>query len=102
MTFLRLMALLEGTSLLLLLFVAMPLKYQFGMPEVVSWVGPVHGGLFIAFNGLLFYNVLKGRITELQGFVGMLASLLPFGTFFYKTKFLKGSPSQAGVANNQA
>lgn len=102
MTFLRLMALLEGTSLLLLLFVAMPLKYQFGMPEAVSWVGRLHGGLFIAFNIVLFYNVFRGRITELQGFIGLLASLLPFGTFVYKAKCLKGSAAQTSVANNQA
>ena len=35
----------EGVSLLLLLFVAMPLKYQWGMPEYVSWVGRAHGFL---------------------------------------------------------
>jgi integral membrane protein len=58
MTFLRLMALLEGSSLLLLLFVAMPLKYQFGMPEVVSWVGQLHGALFVIFNIVLIYNVI--------------------------------------------
>ena len=100
MTFLRLMALLEGTSLLLLLFVAMPLKYQFGMPEVVSLVGRLHGGLFIAFNIVLFYNVFKGRVTEVQGFIGLLASLLPFGTFVFKAKVLKNPSTQAAAANS--
>lgn len=100
MTFLRLMALLEGSSLLLLLFVAMPLKYQFGMPEVVSLVGPLHGGLFIVFNIVLLYNVFKGRITEVQSFIGLLASLVPFGTFVYKAKVLKKCPTQAAVSNS--
>ncbi len=94
MTFLRLMALLEGSSLLLLLFVAMPLKYQFGMPEVVSWVGQLHGALFVIFNIVLIYNVFKGRITEMQSFIGLLASLIPFGTFVYKAKVLKVSKTQ--------
>jgi integral membrane protein len=89
------MALLEGSSLLLLLLVAMPLKYQFGMPEVVSLVGRLHGGLFIAFNIVLVYNVFKGRLTEVQGFIGLLASLLPFGTFVYKAKILKRSPIES-------
>jgi len=89
MAFLRLMALLEGTSLLLLLFVAMPLKYSYGMLEAVSWVGRAHGGLFLAFNAVLFYNVAKGRVSEVQGFLGLIASLVPFGTFVYKAKVLK-------------
>ncbi|BCN94014.1 putative membrane protein YdzA [Thiomicrorhabdus immobilis] len=83
------MALLEGTSLLLLLFVAMPLKYQYGMPEYVSLVGRAHGGLFIAFNVVLFYHVGKGHLSETKGFLGLLASLVPFGTFVYKAKVLK-------------
>ncbi len=100
MTFLRFMALLEGSSLLLLLFVAMPLKYQFGMPEVVSLVGRLHGSLFVVFNIVLVYNVFKSRITEVQGFIGLLASLVPFGTFFYKAKVLKKSPTQTIVLNS--
>ncbi|MPQ76689.1 DUF3817 domain-containing protein [Hydrogenovibrio sp. JE_KL2] len=86
---LKIMALLEGTSLLLLLFIAMPLKYQFGIPEAVSWVGRAHGGLFIAFNLVLVSYVLKGLLSEMQGLKGFLASLLPFGTFIYKAKVLK-------------
>ena len=92
MAFLRLMALLEGVSLLLLLFVAMPLKYSYGMPEAVSWVGRAHGGLFLAFNVVLFYNVFKGRLSEVQGFLGFIASFIPFGTFVYKVKILKNKP----------
>jgi len=89
MKFLRLVALLEGLSLLALLFVSMPLKYVYGMPEAVSLVGPIHGWLFLAFNGVLFYFVFKGQISEKNGFVGLLASLVPFGTFIYKAKVLK-------------
>jgi integral membrane protein len=88
MKLLKLMALLEGTSLLLLLFVAMPLKYHYGMPEYVSIVGRAHGALFIAFNLILFYQVSKGLVTPVQGFIGFLASLVPFGTFIYKAKAL--------------
>lgn len=88
MRFLKFMALLEGLSLILLLFVAMPLKYQMGMPEAVKLLGPIHGGLFIAFNVVLFYHVTKGHLSEVKGFVGFLASLVPFGTFVYKVKML--------------
>ncbi len=89
MRFLRLMALLEGLSLLTLFFVAMPLKYAYGMPEAVKLVGPVHGWLFIAFNAMLFYFVYKGHLSEQKGFQGFIASLVPFGTFVYKAKVLR-------------
>jgi len=89
MKFLRLMALLEGVSLLALFFVAMPLKYMYGMPEAVKLAGPIHGWLFIAFNAGLFYFVYKRHLTEEQGFSGFIASFLPFGTFVYKAKVLK-------------
>ncbi len=89
MTFLRWMALLEGVSLLALFFVAMPLKYAYGLPEGVQWIGPIHGWLFVAFNVVLFYCVYKGVLSEQKGFQGFLASLLPFGTFVYKAKVLK-------------
>ncbi len=89
MKFLRLMALLEGLSLLVLFFVAMPLKYMYGMPEAVTFAGPIHGWLFVAFNALLFYFVYKRHLTEEQGFSGFIASFLPFGTFVYKAKVLK-------------
>jgi len=93
MKFLRFMALLEGTSLLLLLFVAMPLKYSYGMPEAVSIVGRAHGGLFIAFNIVLFYQVFKGHLSEMKGFIGFIASLVPFGTFIFKAKALPKAKS---------
>ncbi|MDG4812798.1 DUF3817 domain-containing protein [Hydrogenovibrio sp. 3SP14C1] len=89
MTFVRWMAILEGTSLLVLLFIAMPLKYQFGQPEAVRWVGQIHGILFITFNVVLFGYATKGRLTETQAFKGFLASFVPFGTFVYKATTLK-------------
>ncbi len=89
MQFLRFMALLEGISLLALFFVAMPLKYFYGMPEAVTLAGPIHGWLFVGFNVVLLYFVYKGHLTEEQGFTGFIASFLPFGTFVYKAKVLK-------------
>lgn len=78
---LRAVAILEGTSFVLLLFVAMPLKYAWGMPEAVRVLGAIHGGLFIA----LAWLVLQGLGGEGRGLGWgariMIASLLPFGTF---------------------
>lgn len=88
MKLLRFMALLEGLSLILLLFIAVPLKHAYGMPEAVKVIGPAHGVLFMAFNIVLFYHVGKGHLSEVKGFVGFLASLVPFGTFIFKVKVL--------------
>lgn len=89
LTPLKIAALLEGTSLLALLFVAMPLKYGFDIPEAVKLVGPLHGGLFVFFNLMIGFYALKRRLTEAQIGFGVVASLLPFGTFVYKAKMLK-------------
>jgi len=45
----RLISFIEGCSLLALLFIAMPLKYYAGMPEVVFYVGMTHGILFLVY-----------------------------------------------------
>ena len=45
----RVISFVEGCSLLALLFVAMPLKYYAGMPEVVFYVGMTHGILFLVY-----------------------------------------------------
>ena len=49
----RMIALAEGISFLTLLFIAMPMKYFMGMPEVVRVVGSIHGVLFLLYVGLL-------------------------------------------------
>ena len=51
---LRLVALLEGSSFLVLLFIAMPLKYLAGLPLAVRIVGLVHGVLFLVFLAVLY------------------------------------------------
>lgn len=89
LTFLKIMALLEGTSLLALLLIAMPLKYHFGLPEAVKIVGMLHGILFLAFNAVLFGYAAKGALTEMQAFKGFIASFVPAGTFIYKATVLK-------------
>ena len=88
---LRWVALFEGTSLLLLLFVAMPLKYHFAVPEAVKIIGPLHGVLFLSFIVLLFSHASKGELGLLKTLTGFVASFIPFGTFVFKAKLLKVS-----------
>lgn len=86
---LRWSALFEGTSLILLLAVAMPLKYFAGIPEAVKIIGPIHGVLFLAFLVLLFSHTVKGELNLAKTFAGFVASFIPFGTFVFKAKVLK-------------
>ena len=88
MKLLRFMALLEGSSLLLLLLVAVPLKRLIGIPEAVQLIGPIHGLLFIVFNALLIVAMLEKQVTIKQYVLGFIASLIPVGTFVYKVKVL--------------
>lgn len=74
----------EGYSYLLLLLVAMPLKYIFHIPEFVRPVGTLHGVLFVAFMiilGLMFFIV---KMSFKNAVLAFLLSLVPFGTFFLK------------------
>jgi integral membrane protein len=77
---LRLVGLLEGLSFLVLLGIAMPLKYLLAMPLPVRVVGLVHGVLFIAFVLLVFEAMGSLRWSAKQVGWALLASLLPFGT----------------------
>lgn len=77
------MAFLEGISFLLLLFVAMPLKYWAGLPIAVRIVGMVHGVLFLAFVGALFQVALERGWSPRRWGLAFLSSLVPFGTFAF-------------------
>lgn len=79
--YIRLIAVMEGISYILLLGIAMPMKYYAGMPEAVKYTGWAHGILFILF----MLAILQGRFvlswTYQRCFYAFIASLVPFGTF---------------------
>ena len=82
----RLIAFIEGISFLVLLFIAMPIKYLLGEPLVVKFVGMAHGGLFILFLYLLFVAAkeYKWNISFIS--MAFISSLVPFGTFYLEKK----------------
>ncbi len=71
----------EGISFLILVGIAMPLKYFAGMPGAVKIVGWVHGLLFMAFVVLLL--IAHGEKRWPLSFTGLVfvAALVPFGPF---------------------
>ncbi len=77
----RIIAIAEGISFLVLLCIAMPLKYFMDIPVAVKIAGYIHGFLFIAFVSLAWTvknNLDKNSLWFIKAF---LAALLPFGTF---------------------
>lgn len=86
---LRIIAILEGTSLLTLVFIAVPLKYGFDNPAFVKMMGPIHGSLFLLF----LFNTLSVGVEQNWKFKEttwkvLLACIIPFGTFYIDRKIL--------------
>ena len=86
---LRLVAFLEGISFLVLLLIAMPLKYLAGQPQAVKQVGMVHGLLFVLYLFLLLQQGLERRWSVGKLGLGFLASLVPLGTFWADKKLFR-------------
>lgn len=83
---LRIAAIIEGLSLLTLLFIAMPLKYQYGNMEIVPVVGMTHGILFLIFVALSAFVCHRKAWSD--GFWALLiiSSMVPFAGFFMDRK----------------
>ena len=88
----RKIALAEGISFLVLLFIAMPMKYLLAIPLAVKIVGWVHGVLFMAY----VYFELRAAAEQEWSIrfcaIAFAASLVPFGTFWLDTR-LRDTPS---------
>ena len=85
----KIVAILEGVSFLVLLGIAMPLKYIFDMPASTQIVGMAHGILFIAY--VLMVVIIRKQLNwNLKTTaLALTASVLPFGPFVVDRKLLK-------------
>lgn len=84
--FLRQIALIEAVSYLVLLVIAMPLKYAADMPMAVRVVGSVHGFLFVIFCVALAQTMWVARWPMGRGALVFVASLIPVATFVIDPK----------------
>lgn len=87
----RIIALLEGVSYILLLFIATPIKYLGDDPQYVKMLGMPHGLLFMAYvvMAVLISSDMKWSTRTLWKV--LIASVIPFGTFYIDKKYLKQS-----------
>jgi len=84
----RLVSLFEGTTLVALTGVAVPLKHLAGYPTATAVMGPIHGVAFLIYVWMVINTVSggdwsKGEITRL-----LVAAFVPFGAFL-NARFLK-------------
>jgi len=78
---LRIVAIAEGVSFLLLLFITFPMKRLMGIPEPNFVVGMAHGLLFIAYVGMVLQMKFEKDWSWKKTFLAWGASIVPFGTF---------------------
>ena len=84
----RIIALLEGVSYLLLLFISVPIKYLYDNEFYVKLLGMPHGILFILYI-LIAYKIKKSMRWNISTFmIVIIASLIPFGTFYIDRRYL--------------
>jgi len=86
---LRLWAILEGISFLLLMGVCMPLKYIWDIPEPTYPIGLAHGVLFVGYCLWVLLVAFQKKWPLLVTGLCLVASLLPFGTFVADAKWFK-------------
>lgn len=77
----------EGISLILLLFFAMPLKHIFDFPIFVKVIGMAHGLLFVLYVFFALYLKFRDDWENKKTIFILLASLIPFGTFYMERKY---------------
>ena len=79
---LRTTGIIEGISFLILLGIAMPMKYVYGQPEMVRYVGSLHGVLTILYILLLINVSLRLQWSIKTTALAFIASLIPFGMLY--------------------
>lgn len=86
----------EAISFLLLLFIAVPLKYLGGNHTLVEILGPIHGGFFLLYvaAAILAGYIFRWRLFRI--FLAMVASVVPFGPFIFDA-WVKRQPDAFGV-----
>jgi integral membrane protein len=74
----------EGLSLVILLFIAMPIKYLLGEPLYVKYVGMAHGILFLDYVFLAFLVATREQWGKAKLMSCLFLSCVPFGTFYFE------------------
>ncbi len=94
---LSIIGILEGLSLLVLLFVAVPVKYLLLHDQLVRVVGPIHGGIFLLYIVIAIIAVLEYKWNLKTFLLILAASVIPFGFLYVEFKIIR--PEQKRIAD---
>lgn len=98
----RIVSIAEAVSFLVLLLIAMPLKYAGDMPAGVQAMGPIHGILFLVYVGMVF--VVRGQLrwNASRTVLALIASVLPVAPFLVEHYWAKPVPGTAGAPERES
>ncbi|WP_395339597.1 DUF3817 domain-containing protein [Ningiella sp. W23] len=94
---LRLIGKIEGATLILLLFIAVPLKHIFELPIGVQFMGPLHGIAFLSYLIVLIECISGGGFSKREICRLSIVVIIPFGPFFNE-QFLKNHQSNRQIS----
>lgn len=86
---LRIIGFFEGISLLILIFIAVPMKYIYADASLTKMMGPVHGAIFLTFLLNTFSTGIEQNWKAKTTGMILASCFIPFGTFYVDYKFLK-------------
>lgn len=89
----RAVSLLEGSTLLLLVFVAVPLRHLAGMPIATRIMGPIHGLAFLLYVWMLLKTVSEGNWSRSETARLIIAAFVPFGAFVNERRLARRAAS---------
>ena len=91
---LRTIGFLEGISFLVLVGIAMPLKYAAGKPEMVAIVGRIHGLLFVLYVAAVVHVMIVRRWNFERALHAVIAAVVPFGPFVFDRSLKREEESE--------
>ena len=94
----RIVSLLEGSTLLLLVLVAVPLKHLAGVPVAAKVMGPVHGMAFLLYVWMLIQTVSAGGWSRGETLRMVMAAFIPFGAFLNERVLARRQAALAAAA----
>lgn len=90
---LRILSIIEGASLILLVFIGVPLKYFMASPMLVKILGPVHGVLFLLLVFMVISAAIEFRWKFGRTILILVSTVVPFGCFYVENAIFKKLPA---------
>jgi integral membrane protein len=94
----RQVSLMEGATLVVLIFIAVPLKHLAGYPLATAIMGPIHGTAFVVYVWMLIQTVVSGEWSRAEILRLVVAAIVPFGAFINERVLKEKDAALAALA----